>query len=61
MAAMIRCVELCRELGNSPLLRPFVKREAMPSITTGNTMVPCLLIGERAADRIKASWNLGGA
>ena len=104
-------MELCREIGNSPVLRPFVKREVMPgplkgaemetfirnaagtyfhqtctaamgrgpmavvdgslrvhgvdglriadgsvmpSITTGNTMAPCVLIGERAADFIKA-------
>ncbi|MEG6508878.1 GMC family oxidoreductase [Methyloligella sp. 2.7D] len=27
----------------------------MPSVTTGNTMAPCVLIGERAADLIKAA------
>jgi choline dehydrogenase len=101
------CVELCREIGNSAPLRPFVSREVMPGnlkgrelqrfirdaattywhlcgtakmgpydslsvvdgalrgygidnlrvadssimprITTGNTMAPCVIIGERAA------------
>jgi choline dehydrogenase len=100
-------VALCREIGNSPALRPFARRElmpgplgaadmerwlrraagtyfhqtgtakmgrdamsvvdgalrvygilglriadgsVMPTITTGNTMAPCVMIGERAAD-----------
>jgi choline dehydrogenase len=30
MAAMIRCVELCREIGNSPSCAPYVRRELMP-------------------------------
>jgi choline dehydrogenase len=30
MKAMICCVELCRELGNSTAMRPFVKREVIP-------------------------------
>jgi choline dehydrogenase len=104
--ALMRAVELCREIGNSPPLRKFVRRElmpgplspadmelwlrqasgtyfhqtctakmgrdadsvvdgslrvygvqglsiadgsVMPTITTGNTMAPCVLIGERAA------------
>ncbi|ADV83598.1 GMC family oxidoreductase [Terriglobus saanensis] len=108
--ALIRSVELCREIGNSAALRPFAKREVvpgklpasqmdqfvrnaavsychetctskmgrdamsvvdshlkvygvenlriadgsiMPRITTGNTMAPCVVIGERAAEIIK--------
>ncbi len=30
----------------------------MPRITTGNTMAPCVVIGERAADLIKASHRI---
>jgi choline dehydrogenase len=105
--AALACVELCREIGNSAPLRPFVKREVMPGnlkgpaleqfirdaatsywhetctakmgrdelsvvdarlkvygidnlriadgsimprVTTGNTMAPCVIIGERAAE-----------
>lgn len=108
--AAIACVELCREIGNAPSLRPFVSREVMPGnlkgreldrfvrdaattywhtsgtakmgpleslsvvdgalrvygidnlriadasimprITTGNTMAPCVIIGERAAEML---------
>src|ERR1700722_13014976 len=103
----MHAVQLCREIGNSPALRPFARRElmpgpldaadmeqwlrgasgtyfhqtctakmgrdamsvvdgslrvygvqglriadgsVMPAITTGNTMAPCVMIGERAAD-----------
>ncbi|MEH2088150.1 GMC family oxidoreductase [Nostoc sp.] len=103
----IACIELCREVGNSAPLRPFVKREVMPGnlkgaelesfirdaatsfwhetctakmgqdamsvvdsnlrvygidnlriadgsilpqVTTGNTMAPCVIVGERAAE-----------
>ncbi len=110
MKAAIACVELCREIGNSGPLSPFVKREVMPGnlkgaalenfirdaassywhqtctakmghdamsvvdgslkvhgidhlriadgsimprITTGNTMAPCVVIGERAAEMVK--------
>jgi choline dehydrogenase len=109
--ALVRCVELCREIGNSPPLRKFVKREflpgnrkgreledfvrnaavtywhqtctakmgrdsmsvidgqlkvygvanlriadgsVMPRVTTGNTKAPCVVIGERASQMIKA-------
>ena len=31
----------------------------MPRITTGNTMAPCVVIGERAADLIGNSHGLG--
>ena len=108
--AAVASVELCREIGNSNPLSPFVKREVMPGnlkgaalenfirdaassywhqtctakmghdamsvvdgslkvhgidnlriadgsimprITTGNTMAPCVIIGERAADMLK--------
>ena len=30
----------------------------MPRITTGNTMAPCVVIGERAAEAVKAQHNL---
>ena len=30
----------------------------MPRITTGNTMAPCVVIGERAADVIKAQYGI---
>jgi choline dehydrogenase len=110
MKAAVACVELCREIGNSGPLSPFVKREVMPGklkgaalenfirdaastywhqtctarmghdamsvvdgslkvhgidnlriadgsimprITTGNTMAPCVVIGERAAEILK--------
>lgn len=110
LKALMTCVELCREIGNAPALRPFVKREVMPGplkgadlvafirnaagtyfhetctakmgrdamsvvdgslkvygidglrvadgsvmpfVTTGNTMAPCAMIGERAADLLK--------
>ena len=110
MKAAIACVELCREIGNSTPLNPFVRREVMPGnlkgtelenfirdaatsywhvtctakmgrddmsvvdgalkvygvhnlrvadgsimprITTGNTMAPCVIIGERATDALR--------
>jgi len=113
--AAARCVELCRDLGNSQSFRPFVKREAMPGnlkgeamndyirdaavtywhqsctakmgrdamsvvdaslkvygmeglriadgsimprVATGNTQAPCAVIGERAADMIRATHHL---
>jgi choline dehydrogenase len=115
MKAAIACVELCREIGNSGPLSPFVKREVMPGnlkgavlenfirdaastywhqtctarmghdamsvvdgslkvhgidnlriadgsimprITTGNTMAPCVVIGERAAEVLKAAHRV---
>jgi choline dehydrogenase len=105
--AIMKCVELCREIGNAAPLKPFVKREVMPAgltgqaletfvrdsivtywhetctakmgtdsmsvvdgklkvygvknlriadgsimprVTTGNTMAPCVVIGERLAE-----------
>jgi choline dehydrogenase len=110
MKALVRAVELCREIGNAPELREFAKREVMPGplkgrdmenfvrdaaltywhetgtckmgagrmavvdgklrvrgieglrvadgsimprVTTGNTMAPCMIIGERMADILK--------
>jgi choline dehydrogenase len=110
LKAAIACVKLCREIGNSAPLSPFVKREVMPGnlkgaalenfirdaassywhqtctakmgqdamsvvdgslkvhgidnlriadgsimprITTGNTMAPCIVIGERASEMLK--------
>ena len=109
------CVELCRELGNSSALRPFLRREVipgnlerpelenyirdtafsfwhqtstskmgrqamcvvdgylkvygvdnlriadgsiMPRVTTGNTMAPCVIIGERAAEMIRTQHQI---
>lgn len=111
LKALRRGVEICRELGNSAAMKPFVKREVMPGpikgkeldefirngavsyfhqtctakmgrdsmsvvdaklkvygieglriadgsimprVTTGNTMAPCVLIGERMAEILKA-------
>lgn len=116
MKTAIACVELCREIGNAPALRPFAKREVMPgpskgaeledfvrnaatsfwhlcgtakmgrddmsvvdgqlkvygvtnlrvadasimpSITTGNTMAPCVIIGERVAGMLRTDHDLG--
>jgi choline dehydrogenase len=115
MKAMIRCVELCRELGNSSAMLPFVKREVipgamegleidqfirksvgtfwhqtciakmgrdamsvvdaqlkvygidrlriadgsvMPRVPTGNTMAPCTVIGERAAEILRRAYKI---
>ncbi|XYH98401.1 GMC family oxidoreductase [Sorangium sp. So ce1128] len=115
MKAMLICVQLCREIGNSAALRPFTKREIMPGdlrgsalehfvrdgivtywhqtcsakmgrdpvsvvdgqlrvygienlrvadgsvmprVTTGNTMAPCVIIGERAAEMIRRRHGL---
>ncbi len=115
LKAAIACVELCREIGNSVALRPFVKREVapgnlkgaelenfirdaavsywhetctarmgrdsmsvvdgrlkvhgiknlriadgsiMPRVTTGNTMAPCVIIGERAAEMLWTEHKL---
>jgi choline dehydrogenase len=30
----------------------------MPRVTTGNTMAPCVVIGERAAELLKEQYNL---
>jgi choline dehydrogenase len=35
MRAILHCVELCREIGNSATMRPFVKREVMPGNLSG--------------------------
>jgi choline dehydrogenase len=35
MKAAVACVELCREIGNSPVLQPFTKREVMPGNLRG--------------------------
>jgi choline dehydrogenase len=115
MKAMICCVELCRELGNSTAMRPFVKREVipgsmegleieqfirksvstfwhqtctakmgrdamsvvdaqlkvygidrlriadgsiMPRVPTGNTIAPCTVIGERAAEMLRRAYRI---
>jgi choline dehydrogenase len=113
--AAFACVELCREIGNSSALRPFVSREVipgnlerpelenyirdtafsfwhqtstarmgrdelsvadgdlkvygidnlriadgsiMPRVTTGNTMAPCVIVGERAAQIIRGEHQI---
>jgi choline dehydrogenase len=118
MTALIHGLELCREIGNSPATRAFVKREVMPRnlvgsalenfvrdsastvhhqtctakmgrdemsvvdarlkvygvenlriadgsilprVTTGNTMAPCVIIGEKAAKFIKSEAGLKGS
>ncbi len=38
MKAMVRCVELCREIGNSAACAPFRKREVMPGNLKGRAM-----------------------
>jgi choline dehydrogenase len=115
LKALVAIVELCREIGNSDALRPFLKQEVvpgnvkgpalenylrntaaswwhqtctakmgrdslsvvdanlkvygienlriadgsiMPRVTTGNTMAPCVIIGERAAEAIRAAYKL---
>jgi choline dehydrogenase len=35
LKALINCVELCREIGNSAALRPFTRREVMPGNLKG--------------------------
>jgi choline dehydrogenase len=112
---MISAVRICREIGNSPAMSPFVKREIMPGpltgtslenfirdaamsywhesctakmghdemsvvdsrlrvygvhglrvadasimprVTTGNTMAPCVIIGEKAAEFLVAEHGL---
>ena len=30
----------------------------MPHVTSGNTMAPCVVIGEKAAEAIRANYNL---
>jgi choline dehydrogenase len=115
LSAAIESVRLCREIGNSLPLRPFVKREVapgnlevsalahfirdaamsyahqastakmgrdsmsvvdgqlkvygvdnlriadastMPRVTTGNTMAPCVVIGERAAEILQVAHRI---
>jgi hypothetical protein len=59
MNALIHAVELCREIGNSPAMSPFATRgharqSGGPRVTTGNTMAPCVIVGEKAAAFIKS-------
>jgi choline dehydrogenase len=118
LKAASACIELCREIGNSGALRPFVRREIipgsldrselenyirntaisfwhqtstaqmgrhdmcvvdgslkvygvdnlriadgsiMPRVTTGNTMAPCVIIGERAAEIIRNEHQIAAA
>ena len=116
--AMLKCIEMCREIGNSEFCAPYRKREIMPGplprdemanfmrnaagtyfhetctakmgrddmsvvdsklkvygieglrvadgsimpeITTGNTMAPIVVIGERASDILRAQYGLAAA
>src|SRR5207244_2127156 len=38
MKALVRAVELCREIGNAPQMREFAKREVMPGPLKGKDM-----------------------
>lgn len=38
LIALTRCIELCREIGNSAAMAEFVKREVMPGPLTGNDL-----------------------
>jgi choline dehydrogenase len=115
MKAMMTCVELCRDIGNSSALRPFAEREVMPGglrgaaleefirdatvtyrhqtctakmgtdamsvvdsnlavygidglrisdgsilprIPTGNTMAPCVIVGERCGEILQNKYGL---
>jgi choline dehydrogenase len=115
LRALAYGVALCREIGNSPAMRPFAKREVMPGnltpgaletfirnrtmtsshqtctakmgrdsmavvsgqlkvyginnlriadgsifphVPTGNTMAPCVIVGERAAEMIKSRHRI---
>jgi choline dehydrogenase len=114
MAAILKAVDVCRALGTSEAMRPYIKDELMPNvrgsrleewirnnattywhqtctakmglddqsvvdgslrvhgldglriidgsvlprISTGNTMAPCVAIGERGSDIIRKHWNL---
>jgi choline dehydrogenase-like flavoprotein len=115
LRAAVACVALCREIGNSAPLRPFMRREVMPGnlkgsalarfigdaastyhhqtctakmgtdamsvvdgrlkvhgidglriadasimprVTSGNTMAPCIIIGERAAEILRTDHEL---
>ncbi|MFT3731822.1 MAG: GMC family oxidoreductase N-terminal domain-containing protein [Hyphomicrobium sp.] len=118
MKAMVRCVEMCRDIGNSEFCAPYRKRECMPgdlkgadmenfirnaagtyfhesctakmgrdamsvvdgnlkvygleglriadasimpAISTGNTMAPTVIIGERAGEIIAAAYNFSNS
>ena len=115
LKALVKAVELCREIGNSAALRPFAKREVMPGqlkgfelenfirdgiatvwhqactakmggdpmsvvdhqlkvygienlriadasvmppVTTGNTMAPCVVIGERCGELVRRTHRI---
>jgi choline dehydrogenase len=51
LKAAITCVQLCREIGNSAALRPFVKREVMP----GNLKGPALV--DFIRDSVVTYWH----
>ena len=51
LKAMIACVQLCREIGNSAALRPFTKREVMPGNLKGAELEDFI------RDAIVTSWH----
>jgi choline dehydrogenase len=51
LKAAITCVQLCREIGNSAALRPFVKREVMPGNLKG------LALEDFIRDSVVTYWH----
>lgn len=54
LTALVRSVELCREIGNSLALRPFAKREVMPGNLTGEAL--CEFVRQTAS----SVWHQSG-
>jgi hypothetical protein len=42
----------------TPVAQAFADGSIMPRVTTGNTMAPCVIIGERATDILAAQHTL---
>jgi hypothetical protein len=42
----------------TPVAQAFADGSIMPRVTTGNTMAPCVIIGERATDILAAQQTL---
>ena len=55
-AAMTDLAERVRV--NQKKLASVADGSIMPRVTTGNTMAPCVVIGERAAQAIRAAYKL---
>ncbi|MBV8867016.1 MAG: GMC family oxidoreductase N-terminal domain-containing protein, partial [Acidobacteriaceae bacterium] len=54
LQAMVRAVELCRAIGNSPAFRPYVKREVMPGPMKGTQLENFI------RDAVVSVWHLAG-